>query len=187
MQTTSHFVWIEMNPKLFSDIFVNVYKYLKENDVLEAVNMQNPLSPHITLYYLEGNLLNADKDSIKNDISVLDISDDIYFTWINYFFRGENRFVLYFTTQTQLPLKDYRDSLHKKYNRVNVEDNSFEFSPHVTFLRILDSKIFENHRINIESIILSEVKKLKMINISNKKVWLYAVNSTYREEIQIKL
>ncbi len=187
MQTTSHFVWIEMNPKLFSDIFVNVYKYLKKNDVLESVSMQNPLSPHITLYYLEENLLNADKNSIKNDISVLDISDDIYFTWIDYFLSGEDRVVLYFTTQTQLPLKDYRDALHKKYNRVNVEDNSFEFSPHVTFLRILDSKIFENHRINIESLILSEIKKLKLINISNKKIYVYAVNSSYKEEIQIKV
>ncbi len=187
MQTTSHFVWIEMNPKLLSDIFVNVYKYLKENDILESVNIQNPLSSHITLYYLEKDLWDPDKDNVRNNISVLDVSNDIYLTWINYFFRWENKFVLYFTTQTEMPLKDYRDTLHKKYNRVDVEDNSFEFSPHITFLRILDAEVFENHRINIESIIFGEIKKLNDTNISSKQVWLYAVNSTFREEIQIKI
>ncbi len=34
MQTTSHFIGIELKTNLFSDIFVKVYNYLKENQVI---------------------------------------------------------------------------------------------------------------------------------------------------------
>jgi hypothetical protein len=34
-----------------------------------------------------------------------------------------------------------------------VDDNALEFIPHITFLRILDSNIYKNHKINIENII----------------------------------
>ena len=76
---------------------------------------------------------------------------------MDYFFRGENRFVLYFNTNTNINLESYRNILHNAYKRTQVEDNSFDFSPHVTFLKILDPSTFETHRMNIEKIISEEI------------------------------
>ncbi len=68
-----------------------------------------------------------------------------------------------------------------------MEDNNFPFSPHITFLRMQNREVFEKHRENIEKIIETELQKLKYIDISTQKIYLYAVNSTFKEEIQIKL
>ena len=187
MKTTSHFLWIEIKTELFSNIFVEVYKYTKENNIEDSLLFQNPLSLHITLYYLEENIKDITKDEIKEYIKKFDINDKIIISWFNYFFRWEwNRFVLYFTSKTNLSLEYYRNDLHKKYNRDYVEDNSFDFSPHITFLRIQDSKVFEEHRQNIESIINEELEKINNLDLNTRNIFLYAVNSKFKEEIQIK-
>lgn len=187
MKTTSHFIWIELKSNLFSDIFIEVYKYIKENNIEDSLLFQNPLSPHITLYYLEKNIEDTTINEIKDFIKDFNIDDNITLSWFNYFFRWEwNRFVLYFTSKTDLPLEDYRNNLHNKYNRDYVEDNSFAFSSHITFLRIKDSKVFEIHRENIENIINEELQKVGDLDLNTKNIFLYAVNSKFKEEIQIK-
>jgi lipopolysaccharide biosynthesis glycosyltransferase len=72
MQTTSHFVGIELNPELFSDLFVNLYSYLKKNSIENILTFQNILSIHITLYYLEANLSKTEKQKIQEKIDNLD-------------------------------------------------------------------------------------------------------------------
>jgi 2'-5' RNA ligase len=188
MKTTSHFIWIELNAELFSNIFVEVYKYTKENNIANFLLFQNPLSPHITLYYLEKDIENITKKEIKEYIKKFNINDTITLSWYNYFFSwGWNRFVLYFTSKTNLNLENYRNDLHEKYNRDYVEDNNFTFSPHITFLRIQDSKVFEEHRENIENIINEELEKINNLNLNTRNIFLYAVNSQFKEEIQMKL
>ena len=188
MKTTSHFIWIKLKAELFSNIFVEVYKYTKENNIGDSLLFQNPLSPHITLYYLEKDIEDITKKEIKEYIKKFNINDTITLSWFNYFFRWEwNRFVLYFSSKTNLNLENYRNDLHEKYNRDYVEDNSFEFSPHITFLKIKNSIIFENHRKNIENIIDKELQKISDLDINSRNIFLYAVNSQFKEEIQIKL
>lgn len=187
MKTTSYFIWIELKAELFSNIFVEVYKYTKENNIENSLLFQNPLSPHITLYYLEKEIDNVTKGEIKEYIKKFNINDKIILSWFNYFFRWEwNRFVLYFTSKTDLPLENYRNDVHEKYNRDYVEDNSFNFSPHITFLRIQDGKIFEKHRENIESIINEGLERIGDLDLNTRNIFLYAVNSKFKEEIQIK-
>lgn len=188
MNTTSHFIWIELKSELFSNIFVEVYKYTKENNIEDSLLFQNPLSPHITLYYLEKDIEDITKYEIKEYIKKFDINDKITLSWFNYFFRWEwNRFVLYFTSKTNIPLENYRNDLHEKYNRDYVDNNSFAFSPHITFLRIQDIKLFEEHRENIESIIKKELQEISNLDFNTKNIFLYAVNSQFKEEIQINV
>lgn len=187
MITTSHFIWIELKAFLLSDLFIQVYQYTKEHGIEDVFTFQNPLSPHITLYYLEKDIDTNIKEEIKKEINSYDIDDSIRLNWFDYFYRWDDRFVLYFTSQTDLPLKKYRDQLHVKYNRDYVEDNGFSFSPHVTFLRIQKPKIFETHRKNIEKIISQEIAKIKSIDLNSRELHLYAVNSKFKEEIQIKI
>jgi len=188
MKTTSHFIWIELKADLFSDIFVKIYNYMKENNIENSLLFQNPLSLHITLYYLEKDIEDNTKNEIKEYIKDFNIEDKITLSWFNYFFRWEwNRVVLYFTSKTNLPLKDYRNNLHNKYNRDYVEDNRFDFSPHITFLRIKFGKLFEKHRENIENIINEELQKLYNLDLNTRNIFLYAVNSNFKEEIQLKI
>lgn len=188
MKYTSHFVWIDLKSELFSSFFIQIYKYTQKHKIEDIILFQNPLSPHITLYYLEEKLNDNTKNDIKKDIKEIYINSSINISWFNYFHKWDwNKFVLYFTSQTHLPLKKYRDELHLKYNRDYVEDNSFSFSPHITFLKILNSKSFEKHRVNIERIIHDEIKKIKNLDINKNKISLYGVNSEFKEEIQIKL
>ena len=188
MKTTSHFIWIQLKSEIFSDIFSVVYQYVKKNNIEDFIVFQNPLSSHITLYYLEKDIENITKKEIKEYIKKFNINDTITISWFNYFFRWEwNRFVLYFTSKTNLNLENYRNDLHEKYNRDYVEDNGFAFSPHITFLRIQDSKIFEKHRDNIENIINKKLQKINHLDTNTKNTFLYAVNSQFKEEIQIKL
>ncbi len=187
MNTTSHFVWIELKSIFFSNIFVKIYKYLKNNNILDIINFQNPLSLHITLYYFEKDL-GDDREIIKKYITEIDINEDIFVNWIDYFNDwDDNKSILYLKSTTKLDLKLYRDSFYLKFNRNYIKDNSFDYSPHITLLRILDSNCFEKHRQNIESIINNEIQNIANENINNKKIFLYAVNSEFKEEIQIKL
>lgn len=47
MQTTSHFVWIELKLELFSDLYVRVFWYLKELNNIWEINIS---SNNIYLY-----------------------------------------------------------------------------------------------------------------------------------------
>jgi hypothetical protein len=47
------------------------------------------LSIHITLYYLENELSNDDKDNIKNEIGKLDLSKNILINEFDYFYMEE--------------------------------------------------------------------------------------------------
>jgi hypothetical protein len=62
---------------MFVDLFVKFYEYLKKNQIENIVHFQNPLSLHITLYYLEKNLEDNLKKEIKKDIEKIDINNKI--------------------------------------------------------------------------------------------------------------
>ena len=188
MQTTSHFIWIELKSKLLSDIFLKVYKYFKKNNVKSFFTFQNPLSCHITLYYLEKNISEKAKKEIKNYIKNFSVDKEIFISWFNYFLKKNwEKFVLYFTIKSDLHLENYRNILHKKYNKTEIIDNHFPYLSHATFFKIENSEIFEKHRKNIEKIIESELLKICKLNVNSWKIFLYAVNSEFKEEIQIKV
>jgi 2'-5' RNA ligase len=86
-----------------------------------------------------------------------------------------------------LPLEKYRDILNSKYNRDYIEDNNYDFLPHITFLKIKNVIEFEKHRTNIEDLLRIEINKLNNSNINKNNCFLYAVNSAFKEEIQIKI
>jgi len=118
----------------------------------------------------------------------LKIDEEIKISWFNYFFKLDwSRNILYFTIDTKLNLNDYNDDLDKIYNRALIEDNNFNFLPHITFLRIKDNKIFEEHKENIENIINIELLKINNFDLNSKNIFLYASNSNFKEEIQIKI
>lgn len=189
MQTTSHFIAIELNSKYFSDIFVKLYHYLKENSIEKYFIFQNPLSVHITLYYLEKDISEWQRMEIKKFLKNFDVNEDIFLSGFKYFYRNEKRFLLYLKPKSNIHFENFRNIFHKKFQKNEIEDNNFPFVSHITFFKILPEwqEIFENHRKNIEKNISEEIGKLQWKNVNSGKMYLYAVNSTFKEEIQVKL
>lgn len=187
MITTSHFIWIDLKCSILSNIFIKLFEYLKNNNIDNIVVFQNPLSTHITLYYLENNISLKLKNEIKDFINTFDLNNEIKIIWFDYFYREWNKFVLYLKSKSKDNFKNYRDIFHNEFNRNYILDNNLEFSPHITIFKILNYEIFENHRLNIEKILTDEINKVKNIDLNNKNIHLYAVNSNFKEEIQIKI
>src|SRR5688572_22171077 len=74
MQTTSHFLGISVDGSEFTDLFVDLQNYFRSHDLEGAIEFQNILSLHITLYYLESSLTEDEKTQLLQDAS--DISSD---------------------------------------------------------------------------------------------------------------
>ncbi len=188
MKKTSHFIAIEIKPELFSNIFSAIYWHLKDNNILEYFIFQNILSLHITLYYLPENITNTQEKSLVKDIKNTQISYEIFSENIWYFRNNKNNYShLYFAVKTQNNLSKIFSDFHNTYNFAEIHENNLEYTAHINFLKILDSKIFLKHQKNIEKIIFSELNKIKNINISHWNISLYAVNSHFWNEIQIKI
>lgn len=102
MQTTSHFIWIELKSEKFSDIFVKIYKYLKENNLEKYFLFQNPLSVHITLYYLDKNISLEEKQEIKNFLENIEVKENIFLENFSYFYRNDKKFILYFKPKSEI-------------------------------------------------------------------------------------
>ncbi|MDD3302878.1 MAG: 2'-5' RNA ligase family protein [Candidatus Gracilibacteria bacterium] len=188
MKTTSHFIGVELNSYILSNIFIKIYQYIKDNCIESCVSFQNPLSPHITLYYLDKDIHLDIKNQIKDFILSFAISNEIKLIGFDYFYKGEGkRYILYLNIYSKNPFKDYRNILHDKFKMDYVIDNSYDFSPHITILKINNPDIFENHRLNIESILKEEINKIKEFDVNLGKISLYAVNSKFKEEIQIRI
>lgn len=188
MKTTSHFIWIDVKQELFSDIFISIQEYIDINKLDDCIALQDFEYYHITLYYLEKKLNENIISNVKDYINTFDIKKPITVTWYNYFNNSdwENN-ILYFSIKSEINLVKLRNQLHKKYNRDYIIDNWFSFVEHITFLRILDFKIFEKHRKNIQNVITEKLKNINLLDINTKNIYLYAVNSDTKIEKQIKI
>lgn len=98
-----------------------------------------------------------------------------------------NPSLLYLTPHTRLPLGDYRYEFHRKWQQVTAPDSAIPFVPHITVLKIQNPELFEVHRNNIEALIDTEIRTIQHLDVNARNIALYAVNSKFREEIQIPL
>ena len=188
MKTTSHFIWIDIKSELLSDLFSEVYLYLKQHNVESILSFQNPLSIHITLYYLEKDISKNTKKEIVDFIKDFEISESIFISWFDYFTRWkDSKYLLYLIPKNKSDLKYFRDKIDAIYDRKYILDNSYDFISHISFFKILNPGLFEKHREDIEKIIKKEIKKLENIDVNSREVFLYAVNSDFKEEIQLKI
>ncbi len=187
MNITSHFIWIELNQEVFKSMYSKISDFLVKNNLNKIIILQNINTIHITLYYLDKNLDNCYKNNIKSFIKKIDISNDIYLKDFKYFYRNKKEILLYLETNTSINLLEKRNILNNKFKEKSTEDNDLKFISHITLFRILDYEKFITIKKELEKIILAELEKFSKININNKKIFLYAVDSTQSPELQVKL
>lgn len=89
MQTTSHFIGLSLGSRYFVDTFIELQKYFKEHGLEKAVEFQNVLSLHITLYYLDNEITASDKEQIVADITSLSESKDFKLDGLKASYFGE--------------------------------------------------------------------------------------------------
>jgi len=187
MITTSYFVWAELKSELFSNLYIKIHEYLKKNNIENIISFQNILSLHITFYYFENWINLKSQKNIKNFINNINLDFDIFIDSFKYFWSNKEKRIWYFYWKSEVDLLWIRNNFHNHFKMINVDDNNLEFIPHITFLRILDSTIYENYKIDIENIISWELTKIKEKNIFTHKIFLYKVNSSFPWQIQIKI
>jgi len=187
MQTTSHFIGAKMEPSVFIDLFVDMYQYLKNNNVRDCLEFYNPLSVHITLYYLD-----SDISEQKNQIEkwILDINKEILNTKIFIdsvsFFENEGKETMgYLHTLNFTWLQKTNSQLSKLFPN-SVKDNTQTYVPHLSLFKIKNHQVFSEHKTSILQIIDRHLQVIKKHN-SFKSISLYSVNSNFKPEIQIEM
>lgn len=184
MIKSSHFVWLELKAELLSDIFVRVFKYLKRNWIEGTVRFQNPLSTHVSIYYFDKTVNEA---RIKKFIDLHKDFDEVKINSFNYFYRDWKEFIMFFDLESSWKIKNANKSFHEEFQEDNIYENTLKFKAHINFLRINEHIKFSEHKKDIENIITNELLSIKDKNIRNWKINLYAVNSSFSTEIQIKM
>lgn len=182
MIKTSQFIWLKLDSQYFANIFIEIKELLgdKENEILE---FQNPLSLHITLYYMPSELTSDELCQVKQilvELSqrkiTLTLAGVLYF-WEKIAYIG------YKNTEILENINHIFKSKFPIYN--TIIDNSYPvFIPHTTLFKIKDYSKFLLYKKDIEGIITKNIEHIKTKKFAST-IHLYAVNSAFSPELQI--
>lgn len=186
---TSHFIGIKLKPSPFIPLFVNLQTYLLENDINSVIQLSNIHSLHVSLYYLDKNLTAKERNSVTNTIQEISqgkINKHIALSKFHFFKNGDIDILGYLTTNEDGLLTEINKSLAVKYQRNDIADNSYDYIPHVTLFRVLDSQIFSKYKSEIVNIVNKFISESSKINLY-QEICLFEVCSKHSPEIQIPL
>lgn len=187
MLTTSHFIGLEIRSTELSDLYGELQDFFRDNELLEDLELQNPLSPHITLYYLDSELSEDEHRQIRTLIKDT-TRDDIQLTGlqVKYFGEAGSERVCYIGCDQNSALSGLNQIFTQAIDRDHAAENSLAFVAHISLFRIKQQERFAQYKKDIELIINTFLTQLAVNNLMGE-VALYAVNSKYHPEIQIKL
>ena len=176
MKVTSYFIGLEVRSEVLADLFVGLYQYFDECGCLDIVEFQNPLSVHLTLYYLDNlideKLIQDELRDVEGEFGMNELGD----------FNGQ---IFYLTGSGLNGLKTEFER-YKVLFPNDVFENGLEFVPHVTLFRVLDKKRFEEVRKGGQLLVQEFLEDLGARSVSEGRVSLYKVNSSFWPELQVK-
>lgn len=183
---TSVFIGASLDSKLFLNLYVKLNEYIKSNALKNTIILQDIHSIHTTLHYLDKNFLQEKLKHIQLRLSTLEKNIEfIKITRINYFYDDQKEKICYFEPFNSERLSEINKRLKVDFPS-NVQENSYEYIPHVTLFKINDCSEFKKHQKNIEKIILSFLEQIadKSFKIT---INIFLVNSDFEPELQILL
>lgn len=186
MHTTSHFIGLKLKSGLLSDLFVRLQQAL-ENDP-DALEFQNILSVHITLFYLPKELTQNDRENIRNALRHFDTDSlERGLKGFDYFGDSHAPRLCYLVPRTG-KLTDWNALLQKTFpEHMDIPDNTHPvFIPHITLFKIRNMSIFLLVKETLENIMREELEKLASADIFDR-ISIFAVNSGFRPEIQVEI
>lgn len=170
---TPHFIGLEIKSSLFSNLYLEVYEYLKNNHIEDVIRFQDIFLLHITIHYFRKTLTQGEKSQIKNFIDHNSFDGKIKVCDFNYFYRFWQRSVCYLEIDTDDDLGVMSRNFYWKFWDEFSKKKKSEFIPHITFFRIKDSMRYEQHRENIEIIIKRQLEDFKQKDVSRHQTHLY--------------
>jgi 2'-5' RNA ligase len=188
MQTTSHFIGVSLDSKYFVNTFIALQRYFKEHDLEKAVEFQNVLSLHITLYYLDKELTGSEKEQLQADIASLRTSKEFVLTGLKASYFGEpgKERVCYVGCAENEVLRDINKYFAEKYKFDQIPENQLSFVSHISLFRITDSGAFASHRAAVDEIINATIESIETDELVTG-LHLFQVSSLFHPEIQIAL
>ncbi|MBI2018086.1 hypothetical protein HYS96_00085 [Candidatus Daviesbacteria bacterium] len=182
---TSMFIGILLDKSVFSNLFVQLNSYLRENNLQDHIVLQNINSIHLTLYYLDSRLLKEEKEKIQLFVDRLrkDLQNlKLNITSFNYFYDQGKQSLCYFECNNERLIKV--NKILKLNFPNSVLENTYSFVPHITLFKIKDYSFFKKHKKNLEKILIAFSKRMGSRNIF-KSVNIFKVDSTKEPELQI--
>lgn len=188
MQTTSHFIGISLDSITFTDLFVDLQKYFRSHNLEGAIEFQNILSLHITLYYLESSLAEDKKAQLLQDASDLSSDGALSISGLkgSYFGEPEKERVCYIGCAENEQFKEMNQFFAKKYGYSQIPENQLTFVPHISLFRIHNPDAYAPHKAEVDVLISKAIQTIDQDSLL-QGVHLYQVSSLFRPEIQIAL
>lgn len=186
MNITSHFIGIKINSKAFVDLFVELQRYLKNNNAEQAIELQDIHSLHATLYYLQKKISPHERDDIKNTLATITkLHKDFVLTpnRVAYFKRNKTDSLGYIECSQVQELTALNSHLVKKYKKDQVLENQYTYTPHISLFQVISHKLFITHKESVNNIIKQQLNAIINENLF-QGVYLFEVNSQFHPEIQ---
>jgi 2'-5' RNA ligase len=173
MHTTSHFIGVSLHSSLFADLFVELQGYFRSHDLEGAIEFQNILSLHITLYYLESSIETKEKARILKDISDISATDTLSISDLKTSYFGEpgKERVCYLGCVRNEEFEELNQLFAQKYSCAQIPENQLVFAPHKQKIDTIISKAVQI--VDLEHAITG--------------LQLFRVNSVFRPEIQVAI
>lgn len=188
MQTTSHFIGISLDSSKFTDLFVDLQEYFKSHDLEGAIELQNILSLHITLYYLESSLAAEEKTQLLQDASDIPSDGVLSISGLkgSYFGEPGKERVCYIGCAENGKFKEINQFFAKKYRYSQIPENQLAFVPHISLFRIYNLHAYAPHKAAINALIGKAVQTMDQESLM-QGVHLFQVSSLFHPEVQVAI
>lgn len=188
MKTTSHFVGIPLDSSRFVELFVDLQKYFRAHGLEGALELQNILSLHITLYYLESSIDENEKTQIMQDITKLYSDGALGVAQLKGTYFGEpgKERICYLGCPRSVRFEEINQFFVRKYNYSQIPENQLAFVPHISLFRINDPGAYAPHKVEVDKLIDKTVGSISCDGLI-KGLYLFQVSSLFHPEIQIPI
>ena len=188
MQTTSHFIGIALDSSKFTDLFVDLQKYFRSHDLEGAIEFQNILSLHITLYYLESSLAEDEKTQLLQDTSDMSSNGTLSISGLkgSYFGEPGKERICYVGCAENEKFKKMNQFFVTKYEYSHIPENQLAFVPHISLFRIHNPDAYAPLKAEVDTLISNAVQTIDQASLL-QDIRLYEVNSLFHPEIQIAI
>lgn len=188
-ESTSHFIGIGFNIEKMINVFLLVNHYFSWKDGISYSSL-SPLSPHITLYYLPGEITTDYQNMAERVID--EISDnwtfDIRISWVNYFLQNKRNVIIYIepTDKSLFTWLNHKIRNIQSFN--DIPENQYEYIPHLTIWKIcLSDDVDEATLKDICTELFWIIQDSYNYHNLAESISLYRVNSTIIPELQLPI
>lgn len=180
---TSHFIGVALNADIFADLFVEL-QHLIRREKCQGVTLVNPLSVHLTLYYLPKSIQDLSLQRVLTDLKKQEAIDTIHLKGFAYFeTERKQEHLLYLSVEEFWPGR-INQQLAQALNHTDLPDNSLDFVAHISILKIENYSEFKRIQPEIEKYVARFIQKKCQQNLF-LGIHLYAVSSLFQPELQI--